>query len=218
MPLWNARAWQAEGLEQGTAALLEASASHLLPPVPPMAASALPAAKNTLWLSCDCSSVPAPARGASRHSPVSHVATLTQHHWLRGWPQPCNVCLVQLPEIAGTLSSGLVSVGADPHGMAGTCPRSALLPVSSDSPLIGTGEGSEVWEGCQHGTWGQAVTTRHTLCWDTATPVSAAPAVTRATLLLSRCLLKMVKGNIIVPEDILSFCCNGLQVPFVPCN
>ncbi|KAF4797218.1 Acyl-coenzyme A thioesterase 11 [Turdus rufiventris] len=26
-----------------------------------------------------------------------------------------------------------------------------------------------------------------------------------------RCLLKMVKGNIIVPEDILSFCCNGLQ-------
>ncbi|NXC83926.1 ACO11 thioesterase, partial [Cercotrichas coryphoeus] len=33
----------------------------------------------------------------------------------------------------------------------------------------------------------------------------------RATLLLSRCLLKMVKGNIIVPEDILSFCCNGLQ-------
>ncbi|XP_058698340.1 acyl-coenzyme A thioesterase 11 isoform X2 [Poecile atricapillus] len=25
------------------------------------------------------------------------------------------------------------------------------------------------------------------------------------------CLLKMVKGNIIVPEDILSFCCNGLQ-------
>ncbi|NWX37633.1 ACO11 thioesterase, partial [Notiomystis cincta] len=33
----------------------------------------------------------------------------------------------------------------------------------------------------------------------------------RATLLLSRCLLKMVKGNIIVPEEILSFCCNGLQ-------
>ncbi|NXT89211.1 ACO11 thioesterase, partial [Anhinga rufa] len=32
-----------------------------------------------------------------------------------------------------------------------------------------------------------------------------------ATLLLSRCLLKMVKGNIVVPEDILSFCCNGLQ-------
>ncbi|NXP39528.1 ACO11 thioesterase, partial [Leiothrix lutea] len=26
-----------------------------------------------------------------------------------------------------------------------------------------------------------------------------------------RCLLKMVKGNIIVPEDILNFCCNGLQ-------
>ncbi|XP_072198872.1 acyl-coenzyme A thioesterase 11 isoform X1 [Excalfactoria chinensis] len=26
-----------------------------------------------------------------------------------------------------------------------------------------------------------------------------------------RCLLKMVKGNIVVPEDILSFCCNGLQ-------
>ncbi|XP_063022228.1 acyl-coenzyme A thioesterase 11 isoform X2 [Melospiza melodia melodia] len=26
-----------------------------------------------------------------------------------------------------------------------------------------------------------------------------------------RCLLKMVKGNVIVPEDILSFCCNGLQ-------
>ncbi|NXK03479.1 ACO11 thioesterase, partial [Herpetotheres cachinnans] len=33
----------------------------------------------------------------------------------------------------------------------------------------------------------------------------------RATLLLSRCLLKMVKGNIVVPEEILSFCCNGLQ-------
>lgn len=54
--------------------------------------------------------------------------------------------------------------------------------------------------------------------WETAAPVSAGPAVTRATLLLSRCLLKMVKGNIIVSEDILSFCCNGLQVPFVPCN
>ncbi|XP_061860005.1 acyl-coenzyme A thioesterase 11 isoform X3 [Colius striatus] len=26
-----------------------------------------------------------------------------------------------------------------------------------------------------------------------------------------RCLLKMVKGNIVVTEDILSFCCNGLQ-------
>ncbi|NWH49081.1 ACO11 thioesterase, partial [Fregata magnificens] len=26
-----------------------------------------------------------------------------------------------------------------------------------------------------------------------------------------RCLLKMVKGNIVVPEEILSFCCNGLQ-------
>ncbi|XP_071421554.1 acyl-coenzyme A thioesterase 11 isoform X3 [Pithys albifrons albifrons] len=26
-----------------------------------------------------------------------------------------------------------------------------------------------------------------------------------------RCLLKMVKGNIIVPEEILNFCCNGLQ-------
>ncbi|NXE86159.1 ACO11 thioesterase, partial [Menura novaehollandiae] len=35
----------------------------------------------------------------------------------------------------------------------------------------------------------------------------------RATLLLSRCLLKMVKGNIIVPEEILNFCCNGLQIP-----
>ncbi|NXL27414.1 ACO11 thioesterase, partial [Glaucidium brasilianum] len=33
----------------------------------------------------------------------------------------------------------------------------------------------------------------------------------RATLLLSRCLLKMVKENIVVPEEILSFCCNGLQ-------
>lgn len=54
--------------------------------------------------------------------------------------------------------------------------------------------------------------------WEAATPVSASPAVTRATLLLSRCLLKMVKGNIVVPEDILSFCCNGLQVPPVPCN
>ncbi|NWX12687.1 ACO11 thioesterase, partial [Aegotheles bennettii] len=32
-----------------------------------------------------------------------------------------------------------------------------------------------------------------------------------ATLLLSRCLLKMVKENIVVPEEILSFCCNGLQ-------
>ncbi|NXJ88567.1 ACO11 thioesterase, partial [Corythaixoides concolor] len=29
--------------------------------------------------------------------------------------------------------------------------------------------------------------------------------------LLSRCLLKMVKGNIVAPEEILSFCCNGLQ-------
>ncbi|XP_074688053.1 acyl-coenzyme A thioesterase 11 isoform X3 [Strix aluco] len=27
----------------------------------------------------------------------------------------------------------------------------------------------------------------------------------------SRCLLKMVKENIVVPEEILSFCCNGLQ-------
>ncbi|XP_027505003.1 acyl-coenzyme A thioesterase 11 isoform X2 [Corapipo altera] len=26
-----------------------------------------------------------------------------------------------------------------------------------------------------------------------------------------RCLLKMVKGNIVVPEEILNFCCNGLQ-------
>ncbi|NXG67484.1 ACO11 thioesterase, partial [Hemiprocne comata] len=34
-----------------------------------------------------------------------------------------------------------------------------------------------------------------------------------ATLLLSRCLLKMVKGSIVAPEEILSFCCNGLQVP-----
>lgn len=42
MLLWNARASKAEGLEQGTAALLESSASHLLPPVPPI----LPAAKN----------------------------------------------------------------------------------------------------------------------------------------------------------------------------
>ncbi|NXL11230.1 ACO11 thioesterase, partial [Mesembrinibis cayennensis] len=33
----------------------------------------------------------------------------------------------------------------------------------------------------------------------------------RATVLLSRCLLKMVKENIVVPEEILSFCCNGLQ-------
>lgn len=40
--LWNARASKAEGLEQGTAALLDSSASHLLPPVPPI----LPAAKN----------------------------------------------------------------------------------------------------------------------------------------------------------------------------
>ncbi|NXL62592.1 ACO11 thioesterase, partial [Chordeiles acutipennis] len=32
-----------------------------------------------------------------------------------------------------------------------------------------------------------------------------------ATLLLSRCLLKMVKENFVVPEEILSFCCNGLQ-------
>ncbi|NWR62084.1 ACO11 thioesterase, partial [Bucorvus abyssinicus] len=32
-----------------------------------------------------------------------------------------------------------------------------------------------------------------------------------ATLLLSRCLLKMVKENIVEPEDILRFCCNGLQ-------
>ncbi|NXY50094.1 ACO11 thioesterase, partial [Ceuthmochares aereus] len=32
-----------------------------------------------------------------------------------------------------------------------------------------------------------------------------------ATLLLSRCLLKMVKENLVVPEEILSFCCNGLQ-------
>lgn len=48
MPLWNARTSKAEGLEQGAAALLESGASHLLPPVPPMAASALPAAKNML--------------------------------------------------------------------------------------------------------------------------------------------------------------------------
>lgn len=55
-------------------------------------------------------------------------------------------------------------------------------------------------------------------CQETATPISASPAITTATLLLSRCLLKMVKRNIIVPEDILSFCCNGLQVSPVPCN
>lgn len=48
MPLGNARAAQAEGLEQGTEALLASGASHLLPLVPPVAASALPAAKNTL--------------------------------------------------------------------------------------------------------------------------------------------------------------------------
>lgn len=103
------------------------------------------------WLSCDCSGVTAPARGAaSRHSPLSHGATwgaLTQRHWLRGWPWPCSVCLVQLPKIAGTLSSGLASVGPDSHGMAGTCPWSALLCFSSDSPLIGAGRGSVVWGG-----------------------------------------------------------------------
>lgn len=48
MPLGNARASQAEGLEQGTVALLALGASHLLPPVPPVAASAPPAAKNVL--------------------------------------------------------------------------------------------------------------------------------------------------------------------------
>ncbi|NWZ57453.1 ACO11 thioesterase, partial [Haliaeetus albicilla] len=33
----------------------------------------------------------------------------------------------------------------------------------------------------------------------------------KATLLLSRCLLKMVKENIVVPDEILNFCCNGFQ-------
>lgn len=80
--------------------------------------------------------------------------------------------------------------------------------------------GQSCGEGRQHGLWGQAVTTHHTgfPAGKTATPVSASPAVTGATLLLSRCLLKMVKGNIIVPEEILSFCCNGLQVPLMLCN
>uniref|UniRef100_A0A8D2M799 Acyl-CoA thioesterase 11 n=1 Tax=Zonotrichia albicollis TaxID=44394 RepID=A0A8D2M799_ZONAL len=74
---------------------------------------------------------------------------------------------------------------------------------------MGAGEGSVVWEGCQDVGTG-CDNPPHTLLGHSH-PVSAHPAVTRATLLLSRCLLKMVKGNIIVPEDILSFCCNGLQ-------
>lgn len=49
-------------------------------------------------------------------------------------------------------------------------------------------------------------------------PHFAIPLLTPAALLLSRCLLKMVKGNVVVPEDILSFCCNGLQVPRVLCQ
>ncbi|XP_068263250.1 acyl-coenzyme A thioesterase 11 isoform X7 [Nyctibius grandis] len=61
--------------------------------------------------------------------------------------------------------------------------------------------------------WQTAAALRHSphaLPWASSTSSSAGPAVTAATLLLSRCLLKMVKGNI-VPEEILSFCCNGLQ-------
>lgn len=111
--------------------------------------------------------------------------------------------------------------------------RALGLPFSVSAPavpLIGAGEGPVARGGTS--ARGQGATTRHAgrrrLCGThharrlgpagdshgcPAPPGSAGPAVTGAALLLSRCLLKMVKENIVVPEEILSFCCNGLQVP-----